>query len=177
MTSARRRPLRLLAILGLVLGLLQSLVLAEPPAQTRAVPVLPVSGAIGPASADFIVSGITKASEEGAPMVVIRMDTPGGLDTSMRDIIRAIVNAPIPVVTYVSPSGARAASAGAFILTASHVAAMAPGTNVGAATPVQLGAPGPSSSDKPGDGKKNGTEAGKAGGQKSASEPKRSTTP
>ncbi|WP_254908082.1 hypothetical protein [Sphingobium sp. GW456-12-10-14-TSB1] len=134
--------LRCLLALCLLLGFSQPFARAERLATDRGVPVLTIDGAIGPATADYVSGGIASAAEAGAPMIVIRMDTPGGLDTSMREIIRAIVNAPMPVVTYVSPSGARAASAGAFILTASHVAAMAPGTNVGAATPVQLGAPG-----------------------------------
>lgn len=133
--------LRCLFLLCLFFGAMQPLAHAERKAVEREVPVLAIEGAIGPATADYVANGIASAAEAGAPMVIIRMDTPGGLDTSMREIIRAIVNAPIPVVTYVSPSGGRAASAGAFILTASHVAAMAPGTNVGAATPVQLGAP------------------------------------
>lgn len=133
--------LRCLVFLCVCFGLSQPLAHAERQTVQREVPVLAIDGAIGPATADYVANGITAATEAGAPMVVIRMDTPGGLDTSMREIIRAIVNAPIPVITYVSPSGGRAASAGAFILTASHVAAMAPGTNVGAATPVQLGAP------------------------------------
>ncbi|HEY0824018.1 MAG TPA: nodulation protein NfeD [Ramlibacter sp.] len=111
-------------------------------AQAAAVLELVVQDAIGPASASYILRGIRKAEATGAPLVVIRLDTPGGLDTSMRQVIQGILASRVPVAVYVSPEGARAASAGTYILYAAHVAAMAPATTLGAATPVAIGMPG-----------------------------------
>ena len=107
--------------------------------QKKDVLVLTVNGVINPASAEYIGKSIKRANEQKREAVVIELDTPGGLDTSMRDIVKNIIGSEVPVIVYVSPSGARAASAGVFITLAAHVAAMSPGTNIGSAHPVGVG--------------------------------------
>jgi membrane-bound serine protease (ClpP class) len=140
MRANRLRPGAGLAWLRLAaLALLTAMFLPLPAASAQGVGLLTVDGAIGPATADHIVHGIAHSAEARHQLVVLRLDTPGGLDTSMRSVIKAILASPVPVATWVAPSGARAASAGTYILYASHLAAMAPGTNLGAATPVEFG--------------------------------------
>ncbi len=107
-------------------------------ASTSTIIKLEIKGTIGPASSNYLKEGMAAALDDNAQMILIELDTPGGLSTSMREMIQEIANSTLPVITYVSPKGARAASAGTYLLYASHVAAMAPGTNLGAATPVSL---------------------------------------
>src|SRR5918994_1692249 len=130
---ARRRLIAALA------ALVAAAVLAWPVGaqQSGTVPSIELTGTIDPATAGWISSALEDA--RGAPLAIVRIDTPGGLDTSMREIVQDIIDAPVPVIVYVSPDGARAASAGLFITEAADVAAMAPQTNIGSATPISIG--------------------------------------
>jgi membrane-bound serine protease (ClpP class) len=111
--------------------------------------LIELNGPIGPATSRYVERSLLAAANQHSPVIILQLDTPGGLDTSMRDIIKAILASPVPVVSYVAPGGARAASAGTYILYASHVAAMAPATNLGAATPVAIGGEHPNAAPVP----------------------------
>lgn len=154
---------------GLLATLAAALLCGPAVAQAPAagpVVLVEIQDAIGPATKDHFLRALEHAEDVNAVALVLQLDTPGGLDAAMRDMIQGILASEVPVVTYVGPSGARAASAGTFILYASHVAAMAPGTNLGAATPVPIGGS-PPTDDK---GKRRGDGKGEDGG-KEAEEP------
>jgi len=169
------RYLRLVAAFVVAISALHHVSAAPTTAAARAgtATVLEINGAIGPATSHYVVHGIEAAQKDGSRLVVLEMDTPGGLDSSMRDIIRAILASSVPVAGYVSPPGARAASAGTYILYASHIAAMAPATNLGAATPVPIGGepepgsvPLPGGGAHPGEKPDSGAGGGDSGGDK-----------
>jgi membrane-bound serine protease (ClpP class) len=130
-------------ICGLAAVCLLPLALAQDVPEGSKASLVEIEGAIGPATSGYFEKAHRQALESGANLVVLRIDTPGGLDTAMRDIIKVILNSPVPVACYVAPGGARAASAGTYILYACHIAAMAPATNLGAATPIPVGGSAP----------------------------------
>ena len=146
-SEGRQLVCRVVASLLLTLAALgrgaSTVATAEPAA------MIDLDGPIAPAMSRYIERAILDAQSRHSPLIILRMDTPGGLDTSMRDIIKTILASPVPVVTYVAPPGARAASAGTYILYASHIAAMAPGTNLGAATPISIGGESPDAPGNP----------------------------
>lgn len=136
---AMRIPFSLSCLLLLLLWAATFAAIPNPVQPGRTAIILEVKGVIGPVLSEYIQNGIAKASQQKVSVLILEMDTPGGLDSSMRAIIKDILASPVPVVTYVAPEGSRAASAGTYILYASHIAAMAPATNLGAATPIRIG--------------------------------------
>ncbi len=141
--------------------------------------VVELEGTIGPASADYFIRTLERADEADVDLLVLQLDTPGGLDKSMRDMVKAILASPVPVATYVAPNGSRAASAGTYIAYASHIAAMAPATNIGSSTPVNLGGGGsplpfPSSEEQDGGGEEEAETPQEEGEAPSADAPQQS---
>jgi membrane-bound serine protease (ClpP class) len=128
-----------LATLYFVLFLLKASAVSADASAGKTIHLLTYEGAITPVASELFASAISNAQKAGAQGLIIQLDTPGGLETAMRDIVKAMIASEVPVIVHVYPSGGRAASAGVFIMLAAHIAAMSPGTNMGAAHPVAIG--------------------------------------